>query len=330
MAILEPMVGGDSGSEAIKKLDRNIKKINIEVGESGGTDVSSSSVNGNIKVDGEELQVYRISNDLVDNLTSTNAAKALAAPQGKILAEQISILTEEQGDLENLQTVNKTSLVTAINEVKNTGGLSIIENRNSDPINPLIGQIWLVNFPIVDTFENGVIGSLPPGWAIDTTGGITTALFNGSKVMKRSGSTGALKVIRWENQGVFSDCEISYEFQLMVDGLCDPSGGLRINVNGDLYALLVNGALVRLYKNVGGVGSVIASITQAQALNTWYVARFKITGNVLQGKVWVKGASEPAWQITATDNAIATGYVGVRSTQTFDWVIDNFAIVSGS
>ena len=73
MATLEVINGNDIGSNAIKKLDRNIKAVNLEV---------------------EDID---ISDLIVNNLTSTDATKALAATQGKILDDTISILTVGRG-----------------------------------------------------------------------------------------------------------------------------------------------------------------------------------------------------------------------------------------
>ncbi len=48
---------------------------------------------------------------IIDNLTSTSTVDGLSANQGRILKEQ-------QGDLEDLSTLAKSSLVDAINELK--------------------------------------------------------------------------------------------------------------------------------------------------------------------------------------------------------------------
>lgn len=50
---------------------------------------------------------------IIDNLVSTSKLDGLSANQGRILKE-------EQGDLEELYTVDKDSLVGAINELKET------------------------------------------------------------------------------------------------------------------------------------------------------------------------------------------------------------------
>lgn len=48
---------------------------------------------------------------IIDNLTSTSTVDGLSANQGRILKEQ-------QGNLEDLSTLAKSSLVDAINELK--------------------------------------------------------------------------------------------------------------------------------------------------------------------------------------------------------------------
>lgn len=48
---------------------------------------------------------------IIDNLTSTSTVDGLSANQGRILKEQ-------QGDLEDLSTLAKSSIVDAINELK--------------------------------------------------------------------------------------------------------------------------------------------------------------------------------------------------------------------
>lgn len=55
--------------------------------------------------------------DVVNNLTTTDVTKALAAPQGKALDDKISNLSGKVGDTATLTTTAKTSTVAAINEL---------------------------------------------------------------------------------------------------------------------------------------------------------------------------------------------------------------------
>ena len=66
MATLEVFNGNDQGYNAIAKIDRNTIAINQELGSA------------------------LPKTDIINNLTSTDTTKALAAPQGKILDDKIS------------------------------------------------------------------------------------------------------------------------------------------------------------------------------------------------------------------------------------------------
>ena len=56
--------------------------------------------------------------DVVDSLTSTSATDALSAKQGKVLHTEVTELEQEVGELTELETTEKSNLVGAINEVK--------------------------------------------------------------------------------------------------------------------------------------------------------------------------------------------------------------------
>lgn len=59
---------------------------------------------------------FVMSKSIIDNLTSTTTNQPLSANQGKVLNDKIG------GDLSNLTTTDKTSLINAINEVAGQGG----------------------------------------------------------------------------------------------------------------------------------------------------------------------------------------------------------------
>jgi len=71
MATLEVFNGNDQGYNAIAKIDRNTIAINQELGSA------------------------LPKTDIINNLISTDTTKALAAPQGKILDDKISILSDD-------------------------------------------------------------------------------------------------------------------------------------------------------------------------------------------------------------------------------------------
>lgn len=66
---------------------------------------------------------------IIDNLTSTSTVDGLSANQGRVLNDQ-------QGELTNLSTSDKNSLVNAINEldVNYENFLTLIDNINGEVI----------------------------------------------------------------------------------------------------------------------------------------------------------------------------------------------------
>lgn len=95
------------GSGNVKNLATEMDKIGA-----GGSTVIDSATNGNILVNGSEVQVY-------DDTTVKNSV----------------------GTLANLTTATKSDLVSAVNEVKQ--GFSNLEVRTTDPVSPSVGQMWL-------------------------------------------------------------------------------------------------------------------------------------------------------------------------------------------
>lgn len=79
---------------------------------------------------------------VTNNLISTSTTAALSANQGKVLNDKIG------GDLSNLTTTDKTSLINAINEVAGQGGGGIIELTSADynwpTANPTSVALWLL------------------------------------------------------------------------------------------------------------------------------------------------------------------------------------------
>jgi len=83
----------------------------------------------------------RVTPEVVNSLTSTSTVAALSANQGKVLNDKIG------GDLSNLTTTDKTSLINAINElVGQSGGGGITELTSADydypDANPTSVALW--------------------------------------------------------------------------------------------------------------------------------------------------------------------------------------------
>lgn len=59
----------------------------------------------------------------------------------------------------------------------------------------------------------------------------------------------------------------------------------------------------------------LAVISQPISINAWYHAKLDVIGNLVEGKVWAFGATEPGWQIAATQQIVnGAGQAGLRTT----------------
>ncbi len=59
----------------------------------------------------------------------------------------------------------------------------------------------------------------------------------------------------------------------------------------------------------------LAVIPHSVSTNAWYHTKLSVIGNLVEGKVWAFGASEPGWEITASQHIVnGTGQAGLRTT----------------
>ena len=59
----------------------------------------------------------------------------------------------------------------------------------------------------------------------------------------------------------------------------------------------------------------LSFVAQPLSTNAWYHAKLAVTGDSVQGKIWLFGATEPGWQITANQHIVnGTGQGGLRTT----------------
>lgn len=125
-----------TGTFVIAKMSTYVRIRNIHNQDFHSTTISS----GNRYADNNSLLTY---SDILDNLISTSTADALSANQGKVLNDKIG------GDLSNLTTTDKTSLINAINEVAGQGGSGITELTSADynypTNNPTSVALWKLN-----------------------------------------------------------------------------------------------------------------------------------------------------------------------------------------
>jgi len=59
----------------------------------------------------------------------------------------------------------------------------------------------------------------------------------------------------------------------------------------------------------------LAVIPHSVSTNAWYHTKLTVIGNLVEGKVWAFGATEPGWEITASQHIVnGAGQGGLRTT----------------
>ena len=79
-----------------------------------------------------------------------------------------------------------------------------------------------------------------------------------------------------------------------------------------------NGITLTVRKRVAGVENVLGTWNTdwTHVAGSYVWVRFWVSGTTLKAKIWQDGKVEPdTWQIVATDSALATGQIGVKSVR---------------
>ncbi len=59
----------------------------------------------------------------------------------------------------------------------------------------------------------------------------------------------------------------------------------------------------------------LAVVSEPISTKTWYHAKLDVIGNLVEGKVWAFGSTEPGWEITASQHTVnGSGQAGLRTT----------------
>jgi hypothetical protein len=112
---------------------------------------------------------------------------------------------------------------------------------------------------------------------------------------------------------------LAYQDQEVTADVDMASGGARLlgRVQG-LNSWLVftvdpSSSKVTLWTAKNNQWTQLASAAVATSLNTWYHLKLDVIGTRMTGKVWALGATEPGWQVSATQTAVTgTGVGGLR------------------
>ena len=88
---------------------------------------------------------------------------------------------------------------------------------------------------------------------------------------------------------------------------------LRWTDANNLYKAYLDGTHLILLKKVAGNVTVLKTIAFTAQDGVSYTFRFRVVGSLLSARVWPTDQAESAgWMITATDNALGSGYGGLR------------------
>ena len=131
-----------------KKIPDAINELDGEIGVLD--DLKTSNKTSIIESVNELFDDKVNTSDIVDNLTSTDTDKPLSANQGKVLKDEI-------GDLTNLDTTDKTSVINAVNELFNdkVNSADVVDNLTStDTDKPLSANQGKVLRDEVGTLTN--------------------------------------------------------------------------------------------------------------------------------------------------------------------------------
>jgi len=186
----------------------------------------------------------------------------------------------------------------------------------------------------VDDFEDDTIGQLPAGWDAQFGTGFSVQSSGGSQWVKHIKESASPAAIRWTAKGIFTSCDCKTKWK--IDGaVTDPALALRLSGGAGtetMYTLqsVGDGATFRVYKRVNGSAAqqVGSNISFSHTTGTEYWMRFQAFGTAIKAKLWAASGSEPtSWMFTATDSAIASGYVGLAGYATPATYFDLFTVI---
>src|SRR3984893_6613124 len=70
-----------------------------------------------------------------------------------------------------------------------------------------------------------------------------------------------------------------------------------------------------LWATLNDTWTQLAVVPHAVSTNAWYHTKLTVIGNLVEGKVWSFGATEPGWEIAASQHIVdGNGQAGLRTT----------------
>jgi hypothetical protein len=88
---------------------------------------------------------------------------------------------------------------------------------------------------------------------------------------------------------------------------------LRWTDGNNLYKVFIDGTNLTAIKKVNGVVSSLQSVPFTAKDGITYSLRVRVMGTGIMARVWQTGQAEPPnWMLIASDNALISGYDGLR------------------
>lgn len=138
----------------------------------------------------------------------------------------------------------------------------------------------------------------------------------GTKYLELNASATDKNVVTWDDVGNAADvdivCSVDHDFisNCSGTGVVVRASGTAGNEDG--YLIQLSYTVVRIYKLVAGVATVLITETFLWREDVKYWVRFRANGTDLKAKVWAGDAVEPEdWTLETTDSSHSTGAVGV-------------------
>ena len=121
---------------------------------------------------------------------------------------------------------------------------------------------------------------------------------------------------QYQNQVVSVDLNMN---TILVDPVFQHGARLLTRVQNSstwvLMAIDPTAQDLELWVAVNNNWTELIAVPQPVSTNVWYHAKLATVGNLVEGKIWQSGTSEPGWQISATQKLLAGGgQAGLRTT----------------
>src|SRR5660397_4526 len=141
----------------------------------------------------------------------------------------------------------------------------------------------------------------------------------GSAALEMVASADSRYAVSWDEVGTPSGdvevlAKVHFENASGLDSVCRVflhGSGSAGTENSYFTESRLNTNFLDMSKYVSGTATTSASTSKTLYANTWYWVRLQRTGTTIRGRIWTDGDAEPGtWDVSATDAALSSGWVG--------------------